>query len=107
MAIVQSPSDLGSAAEEARILQRAGQIKALLPALIFALGILSPNSSSAYAYYGYDPVGRVTTALYDNGVCVVYAYDANGNRTSQTSTVSSPPESPVWGMGTWGCFSWT
>jgi RHS repeat protein len=69
-------------------------------------GVLSPGSANAYAY-GYDSVGRLSTALYDNGLCVVYAYDAAGNRLSQTNTISSAPESPVWGSGQWGCFSWT
>lgn len=71
------------------------------------LGIFIPGAASASVNYGYDPLGRVTTALYDNGLCVVYGYDANGNRTSQTNTISSPPESPAWGMGAWGCFYWT
>ncbi len=55
--------------------------------------------------YGYDKVGRLTAALYDNGTCLVYAYDANGNRTSATNT--SATVTPVWGTGTFGCFSWT
>jgi len=55
--------------------------------------------------YRYDEVGRVTTALYDNGLCVAYAYDANGNRTSQTNSTASA--TAVWGTGTFGCFSWT
>ena len=36
--------------------------------------------------YGYDTVGRVTSALYDNGTCLAYAYDANGNLISDGST---------------------
>jgi YD repeat-containing protein len=71
------------------------------------LGNLIPGGADASVYYGYDNLGRLKTALYDNGVCIVYIYDANGNRTSQTSTVSSSPESPVWGTGSWGCFYWT
>lgn len=55
--------------------------------------------------YGYDKVGRLTTALYDNGLCVAYAYDANGNRTSQTNSTASA--TPVWGTGTFRCFNWT
>jgi YD repeat-containing protein len=53
--------------------------------------------------YSYDKVGRLTIALYDNGTCQVYAYDANGNRTSQTNTNATA----VWGTGIYGCFSWT
>ena len=57
------------------------------------------------AHYSYDKVGRLTTALYDNGACLAYAYDANGNRTSQTNT--SANVTAVWGTGVYGCFSWT
>jgi len=53
----------------------------------------------------YDKVGRLTIALYDNGTCLVYAYDANGNRTSATNTGAAA--TAVWGTGTFGCFSWT
>jgi len=68
---------------------------------------LVPTGSIASAIYTYDQVGRLTTALYDNGVCVAYAYDANGNRTSQINTLGGTPASPIWGSGVWGCFSWT
>jgi hypothetical protein len=39
--------------------------------------------------------------------CIVYTYDANGNRTSQSITTSGGALSPVWGTGVWGCFVWT
>lgn len=90
------------------MLKGVKRVQALLPASVLALpGILASGHAGASVSYGYDPLGRVTTALYDNGLCIVYAYDANGNRTAQTNTISSPPESPVWGTGTWGCFYWT
>jgi hypothetical protein len=38
---------------------------------------------------------------------VVYTYDANGNRLSQTITVSGGPTAPTWGTAVWGCFTWT
>jgi uncharacterized protein RhaS with RHS repeats len=83
-----------------------GLVRTILAAgVLTALGTVMPAHASVS--YGYDALGRVTTALYDNGLCIVYAYDANGNRTSQTNTISSTPESPVWGTGTWGCFIWT
>lgn len=80
----------------------------LLTIIILAFaGIFYSSGAYSSVNYGYDPLSRITTALYDNGVCVVYAYDANGNRTSQTNAASGPPESPTWGSGVWGCFSWT
>ena len=75
--------------------------------VVAALGsILFPVSVGASGSYTYDAAGRLTTALYDNGTCVAYSYDANGNRTSQTTTSSGLPESPTWGSGVWGCFVW-
>lgn len=69
--------------------------------------ILLPSEADSSSDFTYDPVGRVTTALYDNGLCVAYGYDANGNRTSQTNTISPAPELHTWGSGVLGCFKWT
>jgi len=66
--------------------------------------VVIPDASGAGVTYTYDTLGRVTTALYDNGMCVAYSYDANGNRTTQTNAT---PGAPAWGSGMWGCFSWT
>lgn len=65
------------------------------------------RAATASIYYTYDPLGRVITARYDNGTCIVYAYDAAGNRTAQTNSFNAGPETPTWGTGTWGCFLWT
>jgi YD repeat-containing protein len=75
-----------------------------LVAALFLLGVFVPDRTNASSSYTYDQIGRLTTALYDNGLCIGYAYDANGNRTS---LISSSPQSAVWGSGSWGCFSWT
>ena len=99
----------------------------LTASALAGLGVLLSGAAEANVSYGYDPLGRVTTALYDNGLCIVFAYDANGNRTSQTNygapqtppplwgsptswgnfSWSSAPQWPVWGSGgAWGCFKW-
>jgi YD repeat-containing protein len=52
-------------------------------------------------------LGRIITTLYDTGICIVYAYDANGNRTSQTINVGGTPTTSTWGSGVWGCFNWS
>ncbi len=70
-------------------------------------GFLVPQGTNASAVYTYDQLGRLSTALYDNGLCVAYLYDASGNRTSQTNTLGGLPVTPTWGAGVWGCFSWT
>jgi YD repeat-containing protein len=74
-------------------------------ATIFALGsstivvpALAANGSVAYTY---DALGRVTTASYDTGVCIIYTYDANNNRLSETIRVSAATAT-----GVWGCFNW-
>lgn len=74
--------------------------------LIAGLGFV-PSEADSSSEFTYDPVGRVTTALYDNGLCVAYGYDANGNRTSQNNTIAAAPEQPTWGSGVFGCFKWT
>jgi YD repeat-containing protein len=55
--------------------------------------------------FTYDPDGRLTTAAYDETKCVVYAYDANGNRISQNTLIPLPTP-PHWGALPWGCFVW-
>jgi YD repeat-containing protein len=69
-------------------------------------GAFCPEPSLASDSYTYDLDGRLTTTLYANGLCIAYAYDANGNRTSQSNTISSASESQVWGLGVWGCALW-
>jgi YD repeat-containing protein len=75
--------------------------------LLISMFAPEARAASASVTYTYDAVGRVATALYDNGTCIAYSYDPSGNRTSQTNTTSTSPESPTWGTGTWGCFQWT
>jgi uncharacterized protein RhaS with RHS repeats len=63
------------------------------------------RADTATTQYSYDANGRLTSALYSNGLCIQYSYDANGNRTAvQTSTPATPPR---WGSGNWGCFAWS
>lgn len=88
---------------------RRGPTGPILIAASFWLTLLLHVSPAAAAngsvYYSYDALGRVASALYDTGVCVVYVYDANGNRISQTVNVGTGT-SPYWGTAQWGCFLW-
>jgi YD repeat-containing protein len=77
----------------------------LVASVLTVVGVLLPNAASGSADYSYDPVGRLATVRYDNGLCVAYAYDQNGNRTSQANTTSGAVA--TWGTGLWGCFKWT
>ncbi len=85
--------------------RRLHPVPRALAVMLGLVAIAVPGGALGSGVYGYDKVGRLTTALYDNGTCLVYAYDANGNRTSQTNT--SATVTAVWGTGTYGCFSWT
>lgn len=79
-------------------------IRYMLAALIVPVGLLLPfEAGAAVASYTYDLTGRVTTAFYDNGLCLAYSYDVVGNRLSVTNVTSNPP---TWGTGKWGCFFW-
>jgi YD repeat-containing protein len=80
--------------------------RALVIASILA-GLFAVASADASVIYTYDRVGRLVSALYDNNTCIVYAYDTNGNRTSQTITAGGSPSTPTWGVGVYGCFRWT
>ena len=75
--------------------------------LLVVLGVLLPAAAYSSVSYTYDRIGRVTTALYDNGVCIVYTYDVNGNRTAQTINAAGSINTAVWGTGAWGCFNWS
>lgn len=64
-----------------------------------------PTVANESVIYRYDAAGRIGSALYDNGLCVAYTYDANGNRTSQTN--ANTAAAATWGSASWGCFKWT
>jgi YD repeat-containing protein len=82
--------------------------------LAFALSLFpypAARAANGSVVYTYDALGRVTTASYDTGVIIIYAYDANGNRTQQvinanTATLTwtataNPCTSNCWGAGLW------
>lgn len=82
-----------------RAAKRAGlAIISTFSAALLAASAMAANGSVAYTY---DALGRLVTASYDTGVCIVYTYDPNGNRLSQTILVSTSAST-----GVWGCFSW-
>ena len=68
--------------------------------------LAAPASDAAFAAngsvaYSYDALGRIVTASYDTGVCIVYSYDPVGNRLSETINVAAAGST-----GVWGCFNW-
>lgn len=81
-------------------------LSAIVALVIFSFVIsgLGSDASGLGVTYTYDLVGRVTSAIYDNGMCIAYTYDDVGNRTSQTNAAAG---APAWGSGFWGCFVWT
>lgn len=73
--------------------------------LLGTLAIRAALAANGSVSYTYDALGRVSSISYDTGVCVLYTYDPNGNRLSETITVGSGGTS-VWNTGVWGCFKW-
>jgi len=75
---------------------------------ILALSVICISPSvQASVLYTYDSTGRIAAALYDNNVCLVYTYDANGNQTSRIVNAAGSPNTALWGTGVFGCFRWS
>lgn len=54
--------------------------------------VFAPSGARAQSVtYGYDALGRLTTANYPNGATITYTYDAAGNRTQVTNAATPPP----------------
>lgn len=73
-------------------------------ALAVCVALVAP--AQAAITYAYDSLGRVVAARYDNNTCILYAYDANGNRKSEIVDTSGTKTISEWGVGYWGCFHW-
>jgi len=100
---------------------------ALLKAVLVCVSLASAGIAVAdtlSSQYTYDANGRLRTAKYGSTKCVIYTFDANGNRTRQNTasvnsasppagetnsggaTATAGPADAIWGSGTWGCFDW-
>lgn len=82
------------------------RVRASIILVFLTMLALLPIPVVASVIFTYDELDRLTTAAYDNGLCISYFYDANGNRTAINS-ITSTPQPPTWGAANWGCFSWT
>jgi YD repeat-containing protein len=60
-------------------------------ALAALLTIVGPACHAATVAYSYDALGRLAVALFPDGTCTGYVYDAAGNRTQYTSSGVAPP----------------
>ncbi|HEY2033149.1 MAG TPA: RHS repeat domain-containing protein [Rhizomicrobium sp.] len=56
--------------------------------LVGFLMIVSASADAA-TIFTYDDLGRLASVTYDNGMQIIYTYDAAGNRT-QVATQSTP-----------------
>lgn len=87
------------------ILQRMTLRSRILACAVVAASAISAltlaHAANGSVVYTYDALGRVTTVSYDTGVCIVYSYDPNGNRLSETINVAT-----AGAIGVWGCFNW-
>lgn len=50
------------------------------------VALIAGNAMAGSVSYTYDVLGRLTQVVYGNGVVVIYAYDAAGNRSSTVTT---------------------
>lgn len=66
-------------------------------ALCTSLFFFTHTISVCGAVYEYDQLGRVTQVVYEDGSCVTYVYDANGNivETSVVAADEIPPEDQI------------
>ena len=71
----------------------SGRFFYALMVAVLAGWLALPALAQNIANYTYDELGRLKTVTYDNGVSVVYEYDAAGNRTRQevTGSTNAPP----------------
>jgi YD repeat-containing protein len=76
-------------------------------AALTLLGSATMAVAQVTATHGYDLAGNTVTVAYADQTCVVHTYDSSGNRTATTITNADVPETPVWGVGIWGCNEWT
>jgi hypothetical protein len=82
--------------------------KALLILVALVTAALSiPSTAHDIASRAMKQVRGTIGAISSDDPCIVYTYDANGNRQTQMITVSGGGMTPTWGTGTWGCFKWT
>ena len=57
-----------------------GCVVVFVLALLGMLHVAPALAANGSVVYTYDALGRVSTASYDTGVCIIYTYEAAGNR---------------------------
>jgi YD repeat-containing protein len=89
--------------------------RAVVLGVVAGLALLSVSplaqAANGSATYTYDALGRVASVSYDTGIIIIYTYDANGNRLSQTINVNTvtltwtatvnPCSLNCWGAALW------
>jgi large repetitive protein len=77
-------------------------------AALLLLAIDAPGVSAGTVTYGYDAQGRVISAAYSDGTAIAYAYDAAGNRATQSVCTfwGASSGALVWGASSWCSQSW-
>lgn len=67
--------------------------------IIYTLALVVVALQAFGTTFTYDKLNRLTKVVYDNGVTVIYSYDALGNRTSKKVTGSGTLRGDVNGDG--------
>ena len=81
--------------------------RAIVSFAAFAFASIStPASASPWMLLSGTLSSNMMMLITTADLCVVYNYDENGNRVSQSSFTFGSPGA-VWGSGIYGCFDWT
>ena len=91
---------MGASARLKRL--RFGAVSAAVAGLFAASAAMAAGS----VIYSYDALGRLVLSMYDTGVCIGYAYDAVGNRLSETIVIPGTAATGIWDCATWDSSTW-
>lgn len=75
--------------------------------VLIAISLATPSYTSAADQYGYDALGRISSVRYEDGLCVIYSYDRNGNIIRQIANAAPLETSMLWGSDNWTNFAWS
>lgn len=70
---------------------RRKKASVFLLAMFACFSISSQALASSTVQYTYDSLNRITSATYDDGAVIEYAYDSDGNRLTQAINGVAPP----------------
>lgn len=76
-----------------------------LVAMLSACSLATAAEANPLVLMGGSLSASLTMLIQAGNLCVLYTYDANGNRLTQTNS-SISAGTTTWGSGSYGCFMW-